>query len=59
MTLPKLLLRRDGKQWYVRGLPEYEVDGEWFTEVGPYDSRAEASESRYSMMFVFQDLEKP
>jgi hypothetical protein len=57
--LPKLLLRRDGKQWYVKGLPEYEVDGELYTECGPYENRNEASTSRDSMLEVFKETEKP
>ena len=54
----KLILRREGKQWFVTGLLEYEVDGELCTEAGPYESRDEASASRDSMLEIFKEMEK-
>lgn len=53
---PKLLLRHEGKVWWVTGLPAYFVDGEGpYTEVGPYDTRAEASETRDRLVETFRD----
>lgn len=58
MSLPKLLLRREGKLWFVTGLPAYQDGSEMLTEVGPYESRAEASMSRDSMLEVYREMQK-
>lgn len=58
MTLPKLRLRREGKLWFITGLDPYQDGNETLTEVGPFDSRAEASASRDNMLEVYREMQK-
>lgn len=49
--------KRERAQYWVTGLPPYRVNGQTYTDAGPYPSRQEAAASRDSMLLVLQEME--